>query len=692
MLSHSAKLRVSRFRRRAFTLFELLAAVSLLLVVLGISLTALRRPTRAPKADSAGRILQSAMLSAQAQAQAKNMPVAIALATDSQQAAHGFYRLEGHDKPRIVSVTDLRKECPGIYLANVIFGSNTSQDETAVGESFLTNDWMLPRSTDPTIIFLPSGKVASNMLAHEDGKFHFVLGEGLNLSSGLGLTARLDGANEPQTLSVSTTGQISLQKGVPGHPHLVISSAVVPTSGNLPDLSQPSTDLPEILSVKVLPERTDATPDTVEVPLNGSMSLSVQATSPSGEDLYATWSGDGHFSSDKPVPMEWRPKDQVWRGESEWKAPVGANPGDELRVQVEVTDRYGRVATTNPANPANVISLEVTEPSNEIVFIKRHDNISTAYRVFDDGTGEKELWSSQLVPGKLGSVYQWPRWSPDGSKLAVVHYVQTSPTNVHGGSSLHVALQDIGPARNLIPSSDFIYSPRWSPDGTKLAVLRNPYGARLTVMNLAGDVVGEVANTPTLRPDTRALSWAPDNRRIVFSVRENATQKLGIFDCDTGNLTTLDTGHEPTLPAWLPGEDKIAFFGMDGGVGGIYTVRPDGSEVTLGTAIGPNVQGLIYSRNSLGVSSDRRYISCSPYPYLEGAGLRVWDRVTNQVHHISNIAQNPNFHNGIWSPTGSKLLAKDGATGRLATFRPDGSEYTLVTENVVEFAHWKRGD
>ncbi len=100
----------------------------------------------------------------------------------------------------------------------------------------------------------------------------------------------------------------------------------------------------------------------------------------------------------------------------------------------------------------------VLSPSGNVVAFIKENAVWTAST---DGTGTpKRLFVA-------GGVSESPRWSPDGSRLAF--------TSLRGDHSfVGVYVDDSTPIRWIAPSTSRDGSPCWSPDGSRLAFIRRP--------------------------------------------------------------------------------------------------------------------------------------------------------------------------------------------------------------------------
>ena len=174
----------------------------------------------------------------------------------------------------------------------------------------------------------------------------------------------------------------------------------------------------------------------------------------------------------------------------------------------------GRAITPSPAAPATRPSPAGSPlpgaPGGRIAFtIWDDEGRPFIHTVRPDGTDLRKLTTGHT-----------PRWSPDGSRLA---FVDDAPV-----PSLFVARADGSDRRRL--TVDLAQDPEWSPGGDEIAfVAVRPGGAYVTYSPLMpvapgfeGDIAvvgvdGGVVRPVTAGPDVDyAPSWSPDGARIAF--------------------------------------------------------------------------------------------------------------------------------------------------------------------------------
>ncbi|QZD94191.1 S9 family peptidase [Qipengyuania gelatinilytica] len=110
-----------------------------------------------------------------------------------------------------------------------------------------------------------------------------------------------------------------------------------------------------------------------------------------------------------------------------------------------------------------------------------------------------------------------PQISPDGRQIAYVRRTNDIMTDA-AVSSIWLVDASSGAQTPLVTGEGSHTSPRWSPDGTRLAYVSTESGGgpELHVRWMAS---GESANITALPEAPGAISWSPDGTRIAYSAR-----------------------------------------------------------------------------------------------------------------------------------------------------------------------------
>ena len=162
-----------------------------------------------------------------------------------------------------------------------------------------------------------------------------------------------------------------------------------------------------------------------------------------------------------------------------------------------------------------------------------------------------------------------PAWSPDGSRLAVI---RPRPDDL---PDLWVVEVDGGAARRIVRTA---VSASWSPAGDRLAVSRSPVDVGdLWLVRPDGTGLRE------LREGGGQVAWSPDGERLAV-VTGTASPMVGVLDVRTGERTDLAAG---TDPVWT-GEARPRIAYVEWGSGHLAVVDPEtGVSTSLPASPGP---------------------------------------------------------------------------------------------------------
>lgn len=207
------------------------------------------------------------------------------------------------------------------------------------------------------------------------------------------------------------------------------------------------------------------------------------------------------------------------RGSSPSVQSVVWSPTDEYNLLV--------VAYETPAEPAEVYMLDVR-------------------------TGQQDVLAQQL-PGYFFEA----KWTPDG-----MHALILAENNTEGFEPSGWWLIDINDTSSayFMPSSDIA----WSPDGKKVAVLREEkMGANTKKIDLllidVATKTEKVITTYNEADSSWGLSWSPDGQYLVFSLGQTRSSNLYILNTKTLHVAQITDNDGSQHPAWSPRGNIIAY-------------------------------------------------------------------------------------------------------------------------------------
>jgi TolB protein len=199
---------------------------------------------------------------------------------------------------------------------------------------------------------------------------------------------------------------------------------------------------------------------------------------------------------------------------------------------------------------ASIIYLMGWSPDGRVVFMHRGGgSLLSAYTVKPDGTEQRLLF------GREGD--HSPRWSPDGSKIAfireteagwVLHVMDADGSNVRRLTN-HEGSDDLS-ADNFVEENDHSY---WSPDGEYLVFYRNVTNVGYVLHVIRADGTGLRNLSEGGDPGARFNGWSPDGRISLHRKGHLGTTDIFLVNPDGSGLVDLTNSATYDFNAlWLP--------------------------------------------------------------------------------------------------------------------------------------------
>ena len=304
------------------------------------------------------------------------------------------------------------------------------------------------------------------------------------------------------------------------------------------------------------------------------------------------------------------------------------------------------------------------------------------------------LTSGQTSQITRGDAVQ-PAWSPHGFRIAY--------WGIHKGGhrDIWTISADGGEPEPLTDDAAIDWGPVWSPDGRFLYFASDRAGSmnlwRLRVDERTGEAL--TRPEPVMLPGAASsnICFSQDGQRMAYVQSISRTNIAGLdFDESTGQVSSkmswLTEGNIETTnpdvsqdggsivydaigdrredlyilqngskvsrltndsyrdraPRWQPNGDRILFFSDRGGSYGLWTIRPDGTDLQpIPQTAGPGAQMGIWSPDGTSIVSNRQ--SGSPLLLFRESAIQTW-----QSRELPEPPGRDDLINS-WSPDGQKL-------------------------------------
>ena len=274
-----------------------------------------------------------------------------------------------------------------------------------------------------------------------------------------------------------------------------------------------------------------------------------------------------------------------------------------------------------------------------------------------------------------------PQISPDGRTIA---YVRKSNDIMTDKARSTIWLVDVatGQQRPLLAGSGSYFSPRWSPDGGRLAYIAAESGSPQLYVRWMGS--GESARITGLPDSPDSIAWSPDGRRIAYSMfvpDEGARlgsappKPEGAKWADPLQVIDAVTYRFDGAGYFTPGYQQIFWVPADGGSPTQLTFGPTNAGAQVSWT--PDSRAVLFSAN-LGKDWERNRNESELYRLSIDGGTPV--QLTNRKGPDNSPVVSPDGR--LVAFTGFDDVARSNQDEKLYVMNLDGSGRRVLTANV----------
>ena len=235
--------------------------------------------------------------------------------------------------------------------------------------------------------------------------------------------------------------------------------------------------------------------------------------------------------------------------------------------------------------------------------------------------------------------------------------------------SLFISDYDGYNPKAILNSKHPIISPRWSPDGKKIAYVS--FEKKKPVIYIQNIETGKRTLLANFRGNNSAPAWSPDSRKLAIVLTYSLNSQIYVIKADGSDIKQImRTRSINTEPTWAPNGKELYFSSDRGGSAQIYKVDMATNEVervtfegknNLSPSLSPDGKLLLFLNQE-----DRKY------------RVAVQNLLSNQVLKLTS---GPDDESPIFSPNGHMVLFtyKDyGKTSKIGTVSINGLKVTPI--------------
>lgn len=580
-----------RDKSRGLTLVEICVVLCLVLMVMTLSLTAMKPAAEKGSTLGLATALKEEFEAARQLAMRGGHPVAVGIPTQGNLAASSVYRLSGWNTPYVDQSVGFSGDYPRLGFAAATWsgapaiGTSMAPPSSAkfftFGEpqlaAWLTSSAGHDYSQDYIFCYLPDGSLITNGLPTSDGRYPLVVAGNPTFAGTAPSAVEIDSGTNPWTLLISPHGAVDLVNGTPGGNLPAGAGAGTVSNPRARTQSDPEDAQIYLSELNIRPVPDPALPDESICVPGEIVTMEIFAHCPQGDELFANWTQvpgsstnfvgtfthpnqDGsaldneadrmEFLPPNRIPTEagfapiWRAGEEppantgIWRAQWSWTVPVNTVPGELFDVTVNVQNAQDDA--TIMTNPRPKFGSRPS-PAGSLIVERRVNGLWQLWRMNPNGTGERLLSPEgiqEMMPSldRFGTQMALIRQGPGG--ITDRHIVIRS---INGGSEkILTAAPGKYTSVSLSPLGDWV-AYRDDAAGNLIAVRTDGSGSLPPIPQIATAAHGYEVNK-------FRTGWSQDGRYMLY---ENQLT-IHSYNLSTGTDTQLWGPYAPMSNGNIP--------------------------------------------------------------------------------------------------------------------------------------------
>ncbi len=248
-------------------------------------------------------------------------------------------------------------------------------------------------------------------------------------------------------------------------------------------------------------------------------------------------------------------------------------PALSIGKTVQVTSDPGLEVDPALSPDGSLVAYAAGPPSRMQIYVRQVGGGRTIALTADSGQG-----------------YRWPRWSPDGSRIAYQGDAGIAVVPALGGQPRLVVRLAALSAESTTSAFTRLAGFAWSPDGGRIAYSTG-FGSDITVVPTEGGAATHITGVR----DVHSLAWSPDGTRIAC-VAENPVFVFGTVYFGNESASSIwevpvkggpavrvtADQHLNVSPQWAPDGRHLFWVSDRGGSRDVYRVRLNAAGAPAG--------------------------------------------------------------------------------------------------------------